>query len=343
VKNYFPRIFGNDETRARIGAAIEGGRMPHAFLLLGPSGSGKHTLAKEISAALNCEGDSSSLPCGRCSFCKRIYDGNFTDLKILSKPKDKATVGVSAVKELREDMFLSATESDYKIYVFADAECMTVEAQNALLKVLEEPPSGVIIILLSTEGDKILTTIKSRAQTVNMSRFHQEALKDILIKISPEARELELREPEKLEAAVMGADGRIGEALRLLDKRLSAEQSEAREDVLRLIGSIKRGTPFTELYSALSALPQKRPELLSFLELFSSALRDMIAIKCDSTVRLLFFSSREECEKTRGKDGSKRLFEVYEAICEAHRLCSQNANTVNIITALSASLRPSKA
>lgn len=340
MKKYFPRVFGNEDTVRRIGAAVESQRIPHAFLILGPAGSGKTTLALEIAAALNCEGGTDTLPCGRCSACKRIYEGNFTDIKVLSKPRDKATVGVSAVKEFREDMFLSATESDYKIYLFKDAECMTVEAQNALLKVLEEPPKGVIMILLATEGDKILTTIKSRAQSVNMARFHRDRLKEILLECSYEARELARVSSDRLDSVVMGADGRIGEAIRLMDKRLSDELAEEREDIMRLLRAIRHGTPFSELYAALSGFPQKRPELLAFLELLLSALRDMIVQRYDSGSGLLFFMDRDECEALSAKIGSKRAYEAYEAVCEAHRLCYQNANTTNIITALAARLKP---
>ena len=339
MKKYFPRIFGNSETCSRIGAAIENRTVPHAFLLLGPSGSGKHTMATEIAAALNCTSGGASLPCGECSLCKRIYEGNFTDVKLLEKPKDKATLGVGPIKEFREDMFLSATESDFKVYIIADAEYMTIEAQNALLKVLEEPPSGVIIILLSTEGDKILSTIKSRAQTVNMARFHHGELKRILLEISREARELERESKELLDSLIMSSDGRIGEALRLTDKRSSEALEEERADTLRIARALRHGAPFTELYSALSSLPQKRPELLSALELSLVAIRDLIAIGAHSEVGLLFFTERSECETLAGQIGVKRLYEAYEAICEAHKYCSQNANTTNIIAALTARLR----
>ena len=339
MKKYFPRIIGNEDTSLRIGAAIESKRMPHAFLLLGARGSGKHTLAIEIAAALNCKSEKDRLPCGECSSCKRIYEGNFTDVKLLEKPKDKATVGVGAVKEFREDMFLSSTESDYKVYIIGDAECMTTEAQNALLKVLEEPPSGVVIILLSTEGDKILTTIKSRAQVVNLARFHRDELREILPGISPEARELSLSSPQLLDAAISGADGRIGEALRLLDKRLSEVLSDEREDILRVVTAIRHGAPFSELYGALSALPQKRPELLARLELLCSALRDLIMARHLGDKALLFFTSAEDARGLSAKIGAKRLYQVFEAVCEAHKHCSQNANAVNIIAALTARLR----
>lgn len=339
MKKYFPRIFGNSETCSRIGAAIENRTIPHAFLLLGPSGSGKRTLATEIAAALNCTSQSGSLPCGVCPSCKRIYEGNYTDVKILERPKDKATLGVGAVKEFREDMFLSATESDFKVYIINDAQYMTVEAQNALLKVLEEPPSGVVIILLSTEGDKILSTIKSRAQTVNMARFHHGELKRIILDISREARELNVQSPEKLDSIVMSADGRIGEAIRLADKRSAEILDEERGDAIRIISALRHGASFAELYGALASLPQKRPELLAALELLCTALRDLITIRSFDEVGLLFFASAEECRALSNQIGAKKLYGAYEAICEAHKHCSQNANTTNIVAALTARLR----
>ena len=102
VREYFPELLGNKDTKLRIGKAIEAGTVPHAFLIGGPSGSGKSVLAKEIAAALNCENlksPSHNLPCGRCNNCKRVLEGNFTDVKILEKKKDKATLGVAEVKD----------------------------------------------------------------------------------------------------------------------------------------------------------------------------------------------------------------------------------------------------
>jgi DNA polymerase-3 subunit gamma/tau len=89
-------------------------------LIVGPSGSGKSTLAREIAMAINCEKRNEGaypMPCGFCNTCRRIREGNFTDIKYLEKPKDRATIGVEAVKDFREDMFLSATESERKIYI----------------------------------------------------------------------------------------------------------------------------------------------------------------------------------------------------------------------------------
>ena len=342
MREYFKRLLGNVETKTRIGTAIDNGRMPHAFLLTGADGSGKRMLATEIAAALNCEGRGevgSPLPCGVCNSCRRIYEGNFTDVKILEKPKDRATIGVEPIKLLREDMFLSASESDYKVYVIDNAELMTPEAQNALLKVLEEPPLRVVIILLSTEGDKILTTIKSRVQHVALSRFGEGEMREYLLSKSEEARRLSREAPDKLEAIIMSADGRLGQAEALMNKKLSDACESGRETVLEILRALRRGGSYATLYSAMSDLPQKRAELVGALELIITAIRDMILAK-HSEGRLLFFTSREECQSLGEEIGVRRLMDIYDAVAEAHSYCQKNANVSNLISNLTAKIKP---
>ena len=342
MRRYFPELLGNEKTKERIGAAIENGTLPHALLIGGASGSGKSTLAVQIAAALNCENkenSSFSLPCGRCNCCKRISELNFPDFKILSKPRDRATLGVEAIKDFREDMFLSSTESDYKIYVIDDAETMTTEAQNALLKVLEEPPLGVLIMILTTEGDKILTTIKSRAQFIPMARFTDEELKKHLCEISQDARELLRESPERFNSVISVADGRLGEAMRLSGKRLSAECAEERGAILNIVRGFCSKRDYKELLDAISYLPTKRAELIPALERVISALRDLIAIKQSENVRLVFFTSREEAREVCGAATVKRLLDIYDCVCRAHLMCVRNANVSNLLASLAAKIR----
>ncbi len=342
MRRYFPALLGNEKTKSRIGAAIDGGTLPHALLIGGAYGSGKTTLAIEIAAALNCEkrGDgASSLPCGECGCCKRIRELNFPDLKVLSKPKDRATLGVDAIKDFREDMFLSSTESDYKIYVIDDAETMTTEAQNALLKVLEEPPAGVLIMILTTEGDKILTTIKSRAQFIPMSRFSAEELREHLLALSSDARELYRESTERFESVISVADGRLGEAIRLSSKRLSAECAEEREAILNIARCFCAKRDYRDILEGISLLPAKRAELTPVLERVISALRDLVAVKQSDKARLIFFTSKEEALSICGGASVKRLLEIYDCVCEAHLMCVRNANISNLLATLAAKIR----
>lgn len=342
VRAYFPKLLGNEETKKRIGRAIEGGVLPHAFLIGGPSGSGKSTLALEIAAAMNCQrcGDANAaLPCGECNCCRRVYEGNFPDVKILAKKKDKATLGVEAVKDFREDMFLSSTESDHKIYIIDDAECMTPEAQNALLKVLEEPPSSVNIILLAKECDRILTTIKSRAQYVAMSRFDDSVLAEKLLADSMDARMLKASDPDRFMGIIMSSDGRIGVAKNLLSKRLSDNNEEERREIINLIRAIGQKPSYADIHSALSGFPTKRVELSASFERLMSALRDLIVMKYDDKAKTVFFPSSDEATRLCGNISTKRLLALYDAVSEAHELCSRNANVANLMTSLSSKIR----
>ena len=339
MKIYFSRLKGNDDTKARIGRTIENATVPHAFLIGGPSGSGKSILALEIAAAVNCREGSNALPCGECDSCRRIYEGNYPDVKILSKPKDRATLGVDAVKDFREDMFLSSTESEHKIYIIDDAESMTTEAQNALLKVLEEPPKSVMIIMLAKECDRILTTIKSRAQYVAMSRFDDSELAKMLIYESPEARSMNSLDNERFLALIKGADGRLGLAKKLLGKKMTEEAEEERADIIKLISAISQKASYSEIYAAISHFPSKRNELSLALERVMTAIRDLVVIKYYEDGKTLFFSTPEEARRLCPDVSAKRLLAVYDVVNAAHELCSRNANVSNLLASLCANIK----
>ena len=338
-KKYFPALLGNRDTAVRIGKSIENKTLPHAFLISGPSGSGKSTLAREISAAINCSGSGASLPCGTCDSCRRIYDGIFPDVKILSRKKDKVTLGVDEVKDFREDMFLSSTEAEHKIYIIDDAECMTVEAQNALLKVLEEPPKSVIIILLAKECDRILTTIKSRAQYIAMTRFSEDELTQLLITDNLEAKIMSRDDEARFKGIIMSSDGRLGVAKKLLDRRASAENEEERAEIIGIIKSARQKSSYEEIYSSIMQLPQKRNELSISLELLMSAIRDLIVIKHNRSSKTVFFSDINDAEKYSSDISERRLLAIYDAVSEAHELCSKNANVYNLLICLATRLK----
>ena len=344
MRNYFPLLLGNGDTKMRLGSAILSRSMPHAFLIGGPSGSGKNTLAVEIAAALNCANTDSegySLPCGVCSSCKRIYEGNFPDIKFLSRKKERATIGVDAIKTFREDMFLSSTESECKIYIIKDAHTMTPEAQNALLKVLEEPPRRVYIILLAEECDKILTTIKSRVQYIPMARFDDVELTKYLVEKSELAAKLQFEDKEKFIGAVISADGRLGRAIELVRGKAAEENNLARREVYEFIAALGQRSGYENILAAVGSLPKARGELLISLERIITALRDLIAVKTGGGAKMLFFSSAEEAIHACADTNTKKLLAVYDAVNEAHELTYRNANINNLIANLASKIKHS--
>ena len=329
MRSYFPDVFGNDFHKNRIAEAVLGERLPHALLIDGPAGSGKMTFAKQIAAALNCEarGDATRpFPCGRCNSCRRIRDDSFTDVKVLGRTDGRATIGVQAIKDFRADMFLSATESGHKVYIIDEAEAMTPEAQNALLIVLEEPPKNVVIMLLASGTDSILTTIKSRTQYVVTTRFTQDELSRYLSEISAEARSLAFRDPEAYKALLVSADGRIGRALDLLNPKLREENEETRSEILAVIRALGKKTPYTELYSAITSLPQKRAEFAHSLEILITALGDLIAAKKSESFTTTFFTTPMAAKEEARDIPMARLLRIYDTVMHTYLECEKNAN-----------------
>lgn len=325
----FTSIFGNDFHKNRIADAILEGRLPHALLIDGPVGSGKMTFATEIAAALNCEcktDQTRPFPCGRCNSCRRIKEGSFTDVKILKRTDGKATVGVKEIKDFRADMYLSATESGYKVYIIDEAEKMTPEAQNALLIILEEPPKNVVIMLLASGTDSILTTIKSRTQFISMSRFTTDELAEYLESESSEARSLSFRDPEAYKALLVSADGRIGKAMELLNPKARESNEESRREILGIVRALGKKAPYTSLYSALTSLPQKRTELQVSLEMLIDALGDLIAAKKSQAFLPLFFTDAKNAADAGAEIPLQRLVKIYDIVVHTYRECEKNAN-----------------
>lgn len=341
MRSYLTALLGNSDARVRLGRAIESDTLSHALLIAGPKGSGKHTMALSVAAALNCEHKSDGhtpLPCGACNSCRRIKDGSFTDIKTLSKKKDKATVGVGEIRDFREDMFLSATESAHKIYIIESAECLTKEAQNALLTVLEEPPVGVVIILLATECDRLLTTVRSRVQLISTERFDEAELEGHLLRKCRDAADIKAKSPDAFKGIIKSADGILGEAIRLSDRARAEENASDRAEILEAMTALVARSSYAELHRALSAFPTKRQELIAHLEKIISALSDLIKVKTAGSPHLTFYSSIDEARRVGGAVTLARLTKIYDAVILAHGYLSQNAGVASVIASLTQSI-----
>ena len=341
MRAFLTGLYGNDSTRARIGSSILNGCMPHAFIIDGYDGSGKLTLATEIAAALNCENkhnDNTSLPCRSCPTCQKILKMGHVDVQLILREDGKQIMSVDKARYIRRDMFMSPTEAEYKVYIMRDAERMNVEAQNALLIALEEPPPNVVIILLCSGTDKILTTIKSRAQYIAMERFSPEDIDGYLKKNMPEARGIELSDKDGYSLALMGADGRIGLAKKLVMPKERAELISKREDTLTILRATS-GASYTELMEAISLLPTDRFGLSLALEDLMVALRDMIAIYYSEDVELSFFLSYDEASELAYRIGKSRLYKLYDIILASHDDLSKNANVNALVSLLLAKIK----
>lgn len=333
----FSVLHGNEGLKKHLATAIESRTLSHAYIVEGAEGSGRRTLSRLVAAALACQCEGKR-PCGSCSMCEKILNDNSADVHVLSSDGDKS-IGVSQIKELREDMYLSATECEYKVYIIHNAEAMTVQAQNALLIILEEPPENTLIFLLTKNSSLLLPTIRSRAQVLRTSLFTAEALAELLPKISEEAAKMKKEFPESFAALMQSAGGSIGGALAVIKSGNASVILEKRALIRELIDAVAKHRPFGELFDVLRSFPQKRAELSEHLSLFSLAVRDLILLKKCEAAPLVYFEDRETALEIASHIGISRLFKLYESAEGAVADIDANANTAALTTELAYSLK----
>lgn len=344
MQETFPMLFGNADAKARLALDIRNGTLSHAIMIAGPAGSGRKTMLKSIVMALNCENKSkpsNDFPCGKCSCCRRIAEENFTDFKILKLQPGKASIGADELRSFKSDMYLSPSESSFKVYAIDRAEAMTAAAQNALLKALEEPPNNVHIILITTEAAAMLSTIRSRVQLVQTELFRHEDMKEHLLSISSVARRLHERSASRLDAIIVCAAGVIGKAISMLDEKSIADTDAARTSVAAVISALPKRTQFAKLYSAISALPTKREELTYILRMLLGALRDMVVVQTSEQANMLFYLSRSEAAEAMGNMSLSRLISVQNIIVSALRDIDRNVVIPSLLTDVAVAIKES--
>lgn len=200
------QLLGNERLKENLQSSIRKGRTSHFYLISGPAGAGKHTLARLLAAAILCKGGEK--PCMACAACRKVMAATHPDFITVVDPEHK-TVPVKMVRQVREDMFIKPNEGEKKIYLFPQE--LGTEGQNALLKVLEEPPSYGVYILLTDNPEKVLTTVRSRAVELSLQSLPQVILARELKKQFPDAQE------EAIAAAAIRSGGYLGQAKALIE------------------------------------------------------------------------------------------------------------------------------
>ncbi len=228
-EHQFDTILGHD-IQKRIGKTfLEKGTMPHALILHGPPGIGKKSFAWALAKFINCTGHSGTAMC-ECPACHKIKGGNYLDLSVLKPEGAARTIRIEKIRDLQDTACITPVEARRKIVIFFDAERMSVGAANSLLKILEEPPRHIVLILVTEDINKILPTIRSRCMSF---RFYPMPLAEIfewLSGLAPGSSR------EELQAAALLSEGRPGRALDIL----GGDYMKRRADMIRELEILDR-------------------------------------------------------------------------------------------------------
>ncbi len=236
----FEELVGQKQTAKALINALESQRLHHAYLFTGTRGVGKTTIARILSKSLNCEKGITSHPCGECSSCIEIDQGNFVDLmEIDAASKTK----VEDTRELLDNVQYRPTRGRYKVYLIDEVHMLSGHSFNALLKTLEEPPPHVVFLLATTDPQKLPVTVLSRCLQFHLKRMEQPQIVDHLAMILTEEN-IEFTK-EALLPIAKGADGSMRDALSLLDQAIafSGEKLEL-SSILEMLGSIDQSYCF---------------------------------------------------------------------------------------------------
>jgi len=271
----FEALLGNEQLRQNLHSSIGRGRISHFYLISGPQGSGKHTLARLLSAAILC--GSEEKPCHTCTACRKVLADTHPDVITVTDPEHK-NVAVKIVRQIRDDVFIRPNEGSHKIYIFPQE--LGIEGQNALLKILEEPPGYGVFMLLTDNPEKLLSTIRSRCTELTLN-----ALPDTLLR-----RELNSRFPDadsaSLDAAIERSGGYLGQAVSLLES--GTEEDPQTQGFVR--GFAARDT--MALVQTLVPMEKwKRDQLIPVLKRWTELLHG--ALTCRSGMKTLSPAARE--------------------------------------------------
>ena len=324
----FGAVVGNTALRQRLGNDILSKKLPHAIIFEGPHGTGKHTLATMAAAALACESSDKAgapLPCGTCIQCRKIIGGRSPDVITVGRG-DKATIGVDAIRFLKEDVSIVPNDSDSKVYIIEDADKMTEQAQNALLLTLEEPPAYVRFFLLCENAGLLLETIRSRAPVMRTELLSEEEVDGYITKNDRRAAQMKLSDPQGYAELLKASGNGIGRAIELLEPKNLSPVKQRRELATGFVTAVLHQGRAADALTLLKSFSSKREPLSEQLEAVSDALRDLIILKKSDDARLIFFADRERAMELSDKASIAVLYELIIAVDTARDEISKNAN-----------------
>ena len=298
----FNNVIGHEEIIRHLQNAIKTGKISHSYISAGEPGSGKRLLAGIYAMTLQCEAGGENA-CGKCESCKRAIGKNHPDI-IMVKHEKPNTISIDEIREqVVNDVDIKPYSSPHKIYIIPDAEIMTPQAQNALLKTIEEPPEYAVIMLLTSNIDGLLPTIRSRCVRLDLKVVDDGLVKKYLME--------HLHIPDyQAEIDASFAHGSIGKAKEAATSQEFADITQKALKILKYADSME----VYELTEAIKNLSSEKQNINDYLDIFQFWFRDVLMFKATREIDNLVF--KQEINYIR-EQASQRSYENLEKILEA--------------------------
>lgn len=290
-------LAGNPRLKELLSQREEGRGLSHAYIISGPAGSGRHTLARLVAAAMVCTAQPGSRPCGKCASCKKVFAGIHPDVNVIAGTGEGKPITVDQIRTLRADAHIRPNEGERKVYLLEGAGQMNASAQNAMLKLLEEGPKYAAFLLLCDNAGGLLQTVRSRCEELVLSPVPLAECRSWLKARFPG------KTGEEVEQAALSCQGILGRAVEQMEG--AGESAKARAlQVTQLAGALETGSEL-ELFEAAMVLDkQGRDDLVRLLDALEGELGQRMA---------------------RGSD-RRRLFRAVELVRQLRAAARLNAN-----------------
>lgn len=315
----FNEIIGHEDIIRHLQNAIASDKVSHAYIFSGPDRSGKMMLAEAFAQTLQCEnaiGAGRPEPCMECHSCKQAASRNHPDIIYLRHEKPN-TISVDDVRDqVNADIGIKPYQGKYKVYIIDEAEKMNTQAQNALLKTIEEPPSYAVILLLTTNEQRFLPTILSRCVTLSLGVVSDEQIKAYLME--------KCQVPDyQAKICVAFAQGNVGKAIELASSEHFEELKGAVLGVARRVYDLE----YYELADVVRDISEYKLEINDFFDLLMVWYRDVLMFKATSDANKLIFKDEVYDVKRQAERSSYHGIEcVIEALQKAKARLDANVN-----------------
>lgn len=314
----FKDIRGNDAVISFLKESSGAGRVANAYIFSGPGGIGKKLSALAFAKAVNCLSPNEGLSCDKCPSCKKIDSSNHPDVFVVTPEKKGATTKIDDIRVVIKDNGLKPYEAKVKVYIIDEADSLTEEAANALLKTLEEPSAASMLILITERSSRLLPTIRSRCQIVNFFPLDTAIVEEILT-ASHNIDGVKARALSRISC------GSPGKALELEDN----DFFDKREKIIKALSS--------DTFSGLDFDKTPRPDLRAVLDIMLTWYRDILVMKAGDG-RLVNVDKKELISIEAGRIGFAKLDNILKRIMLTQTYLDQSANPKLAIAALGLAL-----